>query len=221
VRKRKWIWAGICGMLAALTRNLGVLTALAFVVEYLMMHREKVVRGETSWKKLIPAIIKGGGLYCVLIPLGTVIYLILNHAVYGDPFIFLQIQKDHWNQSFGFFGQTLVTSLDYAINYNEWLYQICLFIPQTVMMVVTLVTLPFVLRKMSAAEAVYSLAYVICCMSPTWLLSYPRYLMGLAPLYPALARTVRPLWARILLTVIFFAIMAPLTICYLKGWPVL
>lgn len=116
------------------------------------------------------------------------LYLGLNQAIYGDPFIFMQIQKDHWSQSFGFFGQTMVTSLNYALYYDEWLYRICLFIPQTALMVIMLITLPCLLRRMTAADAVYSVAYVLCIMSPTWLLSFPRYLMGMATLYPAMAR---------------------------------
>lgn len=221
VRRKKWLFAGIWGMLAALTRNVGVLTSLAFITGYLMDFRERVERGEAAWRGLVPAIIRGGGLWCALIPLGTVLYLGLNQAIYGDPFIFMQIQKDHWSQSFGFFGQTMVTSLSYALYYDEWLYRICLFIPQTALMAITLVALPFLLRRMTAADAVYSVAYVLCIMSPTWLLSFPRYLMGMATLYPAMARAIRPRWARIMTACLLAAAMIPLTIAYLRGWPVL
>jgi hypothetical protein len=221
VRKKRWWAAGLAGMMAALTRNLGVLTALAFVTGYLMDYREKVVGGQAKWKDLPRNIILKGGLWCALIPMGTVIYLIINVVVYGDPLIFLTIQKQHWSQSFGFFANTVVTSLRYALNYKEWLYRLYLFIPQTVAIAISLITLPWLLKKMTAAEAVYSLAYVICIMSPTWLLSYPRYLMGLVTLYPAMARMIRPTWARLACTAIFLFLMISFTFAYVRGWPVL
>lgn len=221
LRKRKWGTAGVFGMLAALTRNLGVLTALAFITEFLIAYGERVREGNAEWKHIFRSIATEGGLWCGLIPFGTLIYLMINQLVYGDPFIFMTIQKEHWSQSFGFFGQTMVTTIHYAAFYDEWIYRACLFIPQAVMMVISLITFPLLFRRMRASEAVYSFAYFLCILSPTWLLSYNRYLMGMVTLYPAMARAVRPVWARTLLTALMLLASVPLAIAYLKGWPVM
>lgn len=63
VRRKKWLFAGIWGMLAALTRNVGVLTSLAFITGYLMDFRERVGRvkppGEGSFRLLSGAAVCG------------------------------------------------------------------------------------------------------------------------------------------------------------------
>jgi len=220
IHRRKWAAAGALGMLAALTRNLGVLTALAFVVGYLESFREKVKKGGAQWKKLVPDIVTKGGLYCALIPLGTVIYLIINQAVYGDPFIFLQIQKDHWSQSFGLFYEQLSRSVSCAMSF-EPIYRNYLFIPQAVLIVISLVGMPFLLKKMRPADAVYSVAYFVCILSPTWLLSFARYLMGMVTLYPALARCIKRPWLRWALAAVFLICSVPMAIAYWRGWPVM
>ncbi len=211
LRKKNFLAAGILGFFASLTRNVGVLLAVPFVIEWAL--DAKNAGFDRSFRRVFAL---------ALIPLGTLVYLGLNDAVYGDPLMFMQIQKEHWYQGFGFFGHTIeyITQLflgaeDAGVKWYLWGSELTAIL-------LTLAAFPFLLRYMSPSERAYSLIYLLFILSPTWLLSYPRYLMGMATLYPALAHmTFSGSKARhvsgILLALAFIAALVWVTFGFLSG----
>lgn len=82
-RTNRWWAAGLLGGLAALTRANGLVLLPTLAVEaYLGWRVDRRVR--TEWLAI-------GG-----VAIGFAVYLGLNQAVYGDPFAFSQIQREHW-----------------------------------------------------------------------------------------------------------------------------
>jgi hypothetical protein len=82
-RTERWWAAGILGALAALTRINGLILIPALAVEaWLQWRGDRRLRGE--WLAI-------GG-----VAIGFGIYLWLNWSVYGDPFMFSEIQSSHW-----------------------------------------------------------------------------------------------------------------------------
>lgn len=106
MRKEKWWSAGITGMLAALTRNFGVLLLLPVVIEFLIAH-DLIFKLKQKQYGAVFAIIRKFGLALLLIPLGLGVYLIVNKSVTGNWFTFLIYQKEYWHQEFGFFAENL------------------------------------------------------------------------------------------------------------------
>lgn len=210
LRRRRWAVAGLLGMLAALTRNLGVLLALPFALEFLYAHRLIGPGWREGWReaggrRLVPA------LWGLLIPLGTLIYLYINHRVYGDPFMFMKIQDQHWHQRFGLLTRTLKNSLSTLLNKPDMGYSYYTYLPQVIAMVTTLGGLHWFIRRRPLSEGVYMLVYLVMIFSPSHLLSGLRYTMGLAPLFPVLASLTRSRWADWLLTALFAAAALLLT----------
>lgn len=76
--KRMWLWAGIFGFFASLTRTFGVLLFVPFVYMY-MKDRN------FDFKKINYDI-----LWISLVPLGLLAYLAYLWAVFGNPFVFIQ-----------------------------------------------------------------------------------------------------------------------------------
>jgi hypothetical protein len=214
MRKRQFLPACIFGLLAALTRNVGVLLALPVFVE--MLRADGFLPGgsvKRLWKRFA-----GHVAMLLLIPLGTAGYLLMNYLLTGDAFMFLQMEK-LWSQSFGSYGNSLGVTWGQIVSESNILRdKLTLWGSQFAVMVIAGATLPILCRKMRASYGLYALAYFFIIFAPTWLLSGFRYTMGLAVLYPALALITRRRWADIALTAVFAALMPVYTYCFSVGW---
>lgn len=82
-RTERWWAAGLLGLLAALTRVNGLVLLPALAVEAWLQWRGDR-RKRVEWLAI-------GG-----VAIGFGIYLWLNWSVYGDPFMFSEIQRSHW-----------------------------------------------------------------------------------------------------------------------------
>jgi Gpi18-like mannosyltransferase len=180
-RKRLFLISCIFGMLAALTRNQGLLLVLPIIME--MLEQENFFRAWKGGKFNLryKEIIKSA-LYISLVPFGFFIYLAINKYVTGEWFKFLEYQKEHWHQSFGFFGNNLDNHF-INISKMEWRLAVGIWIPQIILFFLAFILLIYNINKMKLSYIIYSFTYIIISYSPTWLLSGPRYLAGLFTLY--------------------------------------
>ncbi|MFC4770016.1 mannosyltransferase family protein [Effusibacillus consociatus] len=87
IRERQWLWAGVFGFFASMTRNTGILLVLPFLYEYLADKK-------FQWKEIRADILLIG-----LIPAGIAAYMILLYTKIGDPLGFVHAQK-YWKRSF-------------------------------------------------------------------------------------------------------------------------
>jgi hypothetical protein len=85
-RRGLWLWAGVCGALAALTRVNAIVLVPVLAYEAWAEYR---TRRRFNWEWLaIGAVLAG-----------LAAYLVLNWAVAGDPFAFLTFQREHWHRT--------------------------------------------------------------------------------------------------------------------------
>lgn len=183
LRRRRFLSAGIFGMLAAFTRSLGLMLAVPFFIEWLnfFMSNKKGERILKTWKSAL----------CVLIiPIGLVGYLVINKLVTGDALRFMTYQKEHWSQSFGFFFDTTAYQTDYLIK-SDIRQKIALWLPNLIYIFSSLIIVGIAQKHMRAAYTGYFLAYFAIAIGVTWLLSGPRYLTCAFTLPYALAVITR------------------------------
>ena len=222
MRTKKWLPAALCGAYAAFTRSVGGLLFGVFLIEaffdakdrYLQIER-RVGRffGSLAWKAAVS----------LLIPAGLGAYLLINYAVFGDPFQFLTFQAEHWHQHLGLFPHTVTYMIDYLERYLAdgdtgaaiGMWGMGLF---------AIFTSLFVLaaggKRLRTSYLAYAAVYFAVSIGATWLLSAPRYLAALFPLPVCLALLTRkkPL----------FLTLFPLTAClnaayltmFVLGWQV-
>lgn len=214
LRKNCWWLAGLMGFLAALTRNLGVLLVLPFAVELftklgIMADLRKFKSGKV-WKDLLKQ-----GCWVLLIPLGLAAYLLINQAVYGNPFMFLKIQNDHWGQHTQPIWSTVLSTWNYLTGNETLEVKLYLWGPQMAGMAAMLIALPFMVRRLRPSYAAYLIVYVFMALTPSWLLSFNRYMMGAVPLFIGIAAMTRKRWVDNTLTVIFVALMLFLAAGYM------
>ncbi|MFO6424324.1 hypothetical protein [Motilimonas sp. KMU-193] len=186
MRRGLWWQAGCFGLLAALTRNHGVLLLAPMAFEMLRQHQTLWPQG---WlQKLRFALPKL--LALALIPSGILLYLVLNKWVTGDWFRFLDYQKENWHNGFGYFAENMAAIFERTQG-NNYKMAAGTWWPTFMGFFLSVALIATSIRKVPSAYVIYSFCYLIISYSPTWLLSGPRYLMGLFPLFIFMA-----LWAK-------------------------
>jgi hypothetical protein len=85
-RRGRWGTAGLAGGLAALTRVNGLVLLPSLATEAWTEWRSSR-RWRASWG------------WIGLVAVGFMGYLLVNQLVYGQPFAFLDVQRDHWSKS--------------------------------------------------------------------------------------------------------------------------
>lgn len=216
-RIRSFPAACVLGGLAALTRNVGVLLVVPVFIE--MLHTNQLIPRcwkNDLWQKLKRFVKEAG--WILMIPLGTLTYLLINHLILGDALGFLQIQCDHWNQCFGSYANSLSVTFNTILYTENVLDNFTLWISQFVVLLIGGITLPILCKKLRVSYGAYAIVYLFIVFAPTWLLSGFRYYMGLAVLYPALAMLTRHKWVNIAITVLFVLLIPVYSVVFSIGW---
>lgn len=170
-RTGRWWVAGLAGLAATATRMVGLALVPALLVEAFVAQRST----GSSARKLASI---------ALVPLGFVSYLGINAAVHGDPFHFLDVQRDHWFQhlvapwvpvtdALKAMGGTDVTTIETLLVHPARLLAIAF----------ALVVLALGWRSMRWTDRTFSAATMLMVLSASWLISLPRYLLAVYPLF--------------------------------------
>lgn len=186
-RKKQYAWACVFGALSGFTRSVGgliiVFIAWEIAEDFITAYRMGTIKEER--RALIP-----NALCLLIVPLGLLGYIYINHAVTGNAFTFMKYQKEHWSQGFGFFFESAATQADAAAraaqrgNISElW----GLWIPNLTASIAALVMMLTGAKKLRPAYTAYFIAYFAVACGATWLLSSPRYLTACIPLMLAAA----------------------------------
>jgi len=171
-RNHPWL-AALCGMLSAMTRMPGVIVAGLYIIAL----AGRIGRKQASCKDVLTCVLQ-----VLIVFSGLFVYWGINWAVTGDAFTYMVYQKENWFQEPGsFWGSTANTMHYFLTTYGDgdWLYtwgfqMLCLLLIYGLMARYEHL-LPFDL-------AAYGFVYIAVVLSPTWLLSAPRYLYAFCAL---------------------------------------
>ncbi len=214
IRRNSWGWAGFFGMLASFTRNQGLMLLVPAAVEYILTFRVVYNIRKLQIKKLIQDFIHNGIFVCI-IPIGFFLYLFINKAVSGEWFRFLEYQKENWHNTMTFFGSNLKLHMDYIIMGHK--NTMGIWIPQIVSFALVLVLAFYGLNKMRTSYLAFIMAYLIFSYSPSWLLSGPRYILCLFPIYMLFAKfTEKSKVLDAILTVLSIALLCFYSILFVQ-----
>jgi hypothetical protein len=215
LRKGKRWAPALVGMLAALTRSVGVLLAVPFLMEQAVRCYDNRKNGG-FWKPFIKSASP-----VLIIPLGTLIYLGINYVVQGDPFYFMGVQKSHWNQGFGTFGSTVKYVMEYLVGSDATAAGI-LWMPHMVSFTfgIGMIIAAAVRRRQSPAFLVYTVTMFYFSMSVTWLLSAMRYSLALLPCFMELGDMCKKRYQDAAVTVLLGASLICYTLAFASGGPV-
>jgi hypothetical protein len=98
-RKGNWLAASIMGLLAALTKQLGLLLLLPLLYEYLA-ERKFAIRS-----------VRLNVLLLSLIPIGTLAFLLFRHLYIGDPLLIVETYRMRWGVNASWPWSNVIDSL--------------------------------------------------------------------------------------------------------------
>ncbi len=177
-RKANWSFAGVLGLLAALSRLAGLLLLPVLLVEYLHQKGWKIRNVEPKL------------LWTSLPLLGFLVYLVINFQVTGDFFAFLEIERVHWYQTLDPLGGWL-NAIGWArggsfpdsftIGYSQVIFAIFGFL---MCFAAFLSCFRFRLRP---CYFVFMLFSWLLSVSTGFWISVPRYVLAMFPIFIVLA----------------------------------
>lgn len=204
LNNKRFLLAGAFTALAGFTRSLGVLLAapLALVGMGELVRRIRAKENAGAFAaRLIAAL--------VISTFGTLAYLWINYAVFGDPLKFFEFQWSNWHQKACPFFDTARYTVKYGIDAlkdPEKLFS--LWLPQVLAIFGALMIMIPAARRLPASHTVYFLPYFAVAVGCTWLLSSVRYLSAALPIAAAVALPCEKKGGR-------SAVFAALIVCYL------
>ena len=184
----KWLAFGLFGALAALTRMTGLLVIAVGVIRLLEAYRplEPPV-GKSLGRCWKPLLLR---LPLTLLPAaGTLLYLLLNSWVDGDPFAFVTHQE-HWYQGYlwisqvvEYIGRYLWDNQGSSFGWAGWAPALALFVGG-----LALLYWAALRRGHPAGLLAYGFCFFVATYSLSWLLSAGRYLSTCFVLFLFLAK---------------------------------
>ena len=180
-RGHPWL-AALCGAASALTRMPGVIVAGIFIIDLIA----RIPKARITAKDAAAC---AGQVFLVFS--GLFLYWGINWMVTGDPFTYLTYQRENWYQSAGSFWETAKTTTYYVLSVfgaEDWFF--C-WVTQLIAMFAVYLLLAFRQKALPFDLAAYSFVYIAVVLSPTWLLSGPRYLYALCAMPLLKAKMVR------------------------------
>ncbi|HET6745419.1 MAG TPA: glycosyltransferase 87 family protein, partial [Candidatus Limnocylindria bacterium] len=194
-RTDRWWLAGLLGGLAALTRINGLVLLLALPVE-----------AATQWYMQAPGErrFRWRWLAIGLVGVGFAIYLGLNYAIYGTPFQFMHVQQDHWfkslappweaiNSALSWFGST---KPDDVLMYG---------VMELLFVGIGLAGTLVAAFRFRPSWFAWMAGNLVLFVSTSFLLSTPRYVLTLFPLFVALALPTRRTWLLVAVSIVSIA----------------
>lgn len=221
-RRRKFVWAMAFGALAAFTRSLGLILIVPMGMECAAEICERYKAGENTREQLVRMILPRA-LLTLGIALGFAGYVYINYAVTGEPFKFLQYQREHWGQRLGFFFNTAAYQSQYflkAFADNDQRMAFGLWLPNMIALAAVPTLMIFSRKKIRPTYIIYALAYYVIAAGATWLLSAPRYMCAIAALPMALGALTRKTLSDVIVTVLCIATLIAYLWAFVAGWPV-
>jgi hypothetical protein len=201
----------LCGCAAALARSTGGLLAGVAGVAFLQALRAGQKKDACRWLAAAAGPCAGTGLY-----------LLLNRAVYGNWMQFAVYQKEHWNNSLGFFGNTVRYLFAYMLGWwqDNRAAAVYIFLAGLLCIFLQLFVFAWQRNTLPLPWLAYSLATVAVMDGATWLISAPRYMASLPFVPLCLALGLKKTWQRILCAAVLLLAAALYLREYLAGGPI-
>jgi len=170
--ERRWLAAGACGFLAALTRPPGALLAVLIVAEYVMVLRQRRRDRDQPWFAWKEAAQVAGAI--VLNVMGIVAFACYIGARFGDPMILFTVHAFWHHQSVPLWHIFWAGAIYHAF-YIVWFYG--------AMSVALALLARGVAYRLRPSHLVLAFAFFLLYCSNNLLEAMPRYLSVVFPFY--------------------------------------
>jgi hypothetical protein len=202
-RGDRWWLAGLLGGLAALTRVNGLILIPALAAEAWLQWTEQR-RWRLAW----------GWIGLVAVGFGG--YLLVNYAVYGNPFEFLRIQSEHWFKALAWPWEGIGGVVGWLENddpMNSLMYGVTELVGIGLGLVGTVVAA----LRFRPGWFAWMTGNWLLFVSTAFVLSVPRYALTMFPLFAWFAQLAERRWLGIVLGGVSLALLLWLSARFATG----
>ena len=203
-QERRWVWVGVFAMFACGTRLTGPALMAGLLVEAWHQGRDR-----RFWLRAFFAS------FC-LAGLGT--YLFVNWQVGGNPFAFLHIQNEYFSVSAAYPWVPIREAITGIVQGGLGRDYILVYWGTLIAVLLSGCLLLAGIRKVRPSYQVYAWAGLLIPLSTSWLISLPRFILPLFPIFMVLGIIRLPGKVHGLILGIFFAAQVVLFSLYALGW---
>lgn len=195
---KSWAKAGVLAGLAAFTRPFGLLLAPSLAITNLR-----------NFKNFLR----------ILLPTGVAfaLYLLINYMVYGNPVAFSEKLQQNWYKEFAWPFEGVLSSWKLAFSGALTSHTLLVGWAEAFTTTTAYILIPFACKKMPRSWFFYYLFCLLLFSSTSFILSAPRYLLSVPPIFLLLVKTVKGKWAGIFLGFASITILFALTVIFTSG----
>jgi len=201
-RKENWILAGIFAGLGTLSRPFGILLIPAVLTEWFLGKERK-------WKYLpaiiIPSLVAG------------LAYLYLNKIIYRNPFEFQNILASHWQKHLVSPVASIMDSWRIALSGGLTNFVIMVGWAEALTITISWILIPFAFIKLRKSWAVFYFLSILLFSSTSFILSTPRYLLSVPPIFVLIALAEKNYLFKIVWRFASVALLICLSIIFARG----
>lgn len=189
-RKKHFLSSGLYGLLSSLTRVNGILLTSLILFE--------------------PQTIKNKLKTLTLIPIGFLIYLLINYLIFNSPFHFSTVLESNWYKHFDWpwngINQLVTRTLEIDPNFQ-------IYLAEVISLVILLIISIYTVLKIRLSYGIYMLTNLFVFASTSFILSTPRYILILFPIYLTFAK-FKNKFILTILSIIFLGLLVHYTVSF-------
>lgn len=201
-KKRDWLLGGVFAGLGAVTRPFGILLLPSLITEWLMSKSKK-------WYELLfitaPSI------------LSLTFYLYLNKSIYNDPFAFRLFLLNNWQKHFVSPITGVISTWKIAFSGGLSNFVIMVGWAEALTITISWILVPIVFKVLRKSWAVYYLLSLILISSTSFILSTPRYLLSIPPVFVLIALAEKNYFFKLVFRFTSIALLFCLSILFTRG----
>jgi Dolichyl-phosphate-mannose-protein mannosyltransferase len=187
-RSGRWAVAGGAGGLAAFTRVNGLALIPSLIAE-----------AWTEWRS--GRQLRPGWAWIGLVAAGFGAYLLVNQVVYGDPFAFVTILREHWSKALAWPWEGVADVVS-RLGAEDLEGVLILGVAELAAIVLGVVGTVVAMLRFRPSWAVWMAVNVVLFVSTSFALSVPRYVLVLFPLYAWFAILAERRWLGVAIGVV-------------------
>ncbi len=201
-RKENWIVTGLFSGLATIARPFGFLILPGIFVEWFSSKKR-------NWKQIpimiIPTIV------------AALSYLYLNKVIYNNPFQFQRTLAIHWQKHLMSPLKSILDSWHIVFSGGLSNFVVMVGWAESVTITLSWILIPFVFKYLRKSWAVFYTLSIILFSSTSFILSTPRYLLSIPPLFVLIALAEKNYLFKIIWGIVSIALLFSLATLFTSG----
>ncbi len=221
-RRKNFVVSAVLGALAALTERMGIVLVIPLLLEFFStMTREYRSLQEVTWRFYLKKGLVGSAF--ILVPLGFITYLIINRAVGGSFFTYVEYLEELYSSRFALFYRvcgTLTEKLIDAYRTFEPSLAYGVYLPNLLFAAGSLALLLAKVRELRVSYLAYGMMCYAVILSQTGVIDAPRQLFCCFPVIIAMMRLTKNRLVDLVMSLLCIAGLVIYLGMYVAGWQV-